>query len=314
MMRYLFVLLTILVLFKPVHAQSIDIDSIVDSSMKDAQEQIRQATKSFGSVNDAVNANGFTLTNTELRNQSFAGKNLTDAVFINSELYNINFRGADLTGASFTNIELHNVDFSNAILKNTIFLNTEFLGGDLRGARFDGAQITNVGFTDGVKLYGVDLTTATLLNVDYDGADFNTARVVKSETITKKLTQKPINTRYHKQANIDLAILFEFDSDTLQRQAWSQLEQLSGALLSPTLSGSSFLIVGHTDAKGSDKYNMDLSYRRAYAVRKALVDQLGVDARRLRVQGYGESRPVASNDSDYGRSLNRRVTIVNLGK
>ncbi len=67
-------------------------------------------------------------------------------------------------------------------------------------------------------------------------------------------------------------------------------------------------IYGHTDSTGSDSYNLDLSQRRAQAVAGYLAGQ-GVDARRFYVQGFGKTRPIASNDTEAGRAANRRVEI-----
>jgi outer membrane protein OmpA-like peptidoglycan-associated protein len=69
------------------------------------------------------------------------------------------------------------------------------------------------------------------------------------------------------------------------------------------------LIEGYTDATGSESTNQTLSSRRAGAVMTALVN-MGVDPGQLAAQGYGESRPVAGNDSATGRQMNRRVEIV----
>jgi outer membrane protein OmpA-like peptidoglycan-associated protein len=68
-------------------------------------------------------------------------------------------------------------------------------------------------------------------------------------------------------------------------------------------------IEGYTDSVGSDASNQALSDRRANAVMDALVG-LGVPGNRLRSQGFGESRPVASNDTAEGRQMNRRVELV----
>jgi outer membrane protein OmpA-like peptidoglycan-associated protein len=69
------------------------------------------------------------------------------------------------------------------------------------------------------------------------------------------------------------------------------------------------LIEGHTDSRGSDEFNQDLSQRRADAVRTALL-QAGVPSERVRAQGLGEQFPVASNDTNAGRQENRRVEII----
>lgn len=70
-------------------------------------------------------------------------------------------------------------------------------------------------------------------------------------------------------------------------------------------------VEGHTDSVGADAYNQQLSQRRAESVRRYLVGQ-GVSAARLEAAGYGESRPVTSNDTEEGRSLNRRVELNRL--
>ncbi len=67
-------------------------------------------------------------------------------------------------------------------------------------------------------------------------------------------------------------------------------------------------VAGYTDSVGTDEYNMDLSQRRAEAVRAYLIGK-GVAADRLIAKGYGESQPVADNDSEEGRFKNRRVEL-----
>jgi OOP family OmpA-OmpF porin len=67
-------------------------------------------------------------------------------------------------------------------------------------------------------------------------------------------------------------------------------------------------VEGHTDWIGTDAYNQALSERRAESVRSYLVNH-GVSASRLSAVGYGESQPIASNETDEGRALNRRVEL-----
>lgn len=75
-------------------------------------------------------------------------------------------------------------------------------------------------------------------------------------------------------------------------------------------SGDSVYIVGHTDDTGALPGNLTLSEERAAAVRQALVAEYGIDAGRLETRGVGPLAPVASNENDAGRALNRRVEIV----
>lgn len=74
--------------------------------------------------------------------------------------------------------------------------------------------------------------------------------------------------------------------------------------------GVSGVVEGHSDSSGSDAYNKVLSQRRADAVKSELVTRYGIDASRLTAIGYGEERPVASNDTRDGRRENRRVVAV----
>ncbi|MCB1581615.1 MAG: OmpA family protein [Marinicella sp.] len=67
-------------------------------------------------------------------------------------------------------------------------------------------------------------------------------------------------------------------------------------------------VIGHTDSTGNEQYNQDLSYKRAYSVANYLEAQ-GVPGRRLSPRGMGENQPIADNNTDYGRSQNRRVEL-----
>jgi OOP family OmpA-OmpF porin len=73
----------------------------------------------------------------------------------------------------------------------------------------------------------------------------------------------------------------------------------------PTLTGE---VQGHTDSTASAEYNQELSEARAKAVRDYFIKQ-GIAPGRIQAVGYGETRPVASNDSPEGRALNRRVEL-----
>jgi len=99
-------------------------------------------------------------------------------------------------------------------------------------------------------------------------------------------------------------IYFEYDKDVIEKKSEKTLnEALSVLQRFPDLK---LEIQGHTDAKGDDLYNMDLSQRRAEAVEKWFVDH-GIAATRFRAAGFGETTPIATNDTDDGRAKNRRV-------
>jgi uncharacterized repeat protein (TIGR01451 family) len=99
-------------------------------------------------------------------------------------------------------------------------------------------------------------------------------------------------------------IHFEFDKAVIRRESWPILQELGDVLKQyPDLR---VRIEGHTDSVGSESYNQRLSERRALAVRDFLVG-LGIDSSRLEWAGYGESRPIATNDTSEGRAMNRRT-------
>jgi outer membrane protein OmpA-like peptidoglycan-associated protein len=99
---------------------------------------------------------------------------------------------------------------------------------------------------------------------------------------------------------------FAFDRAELTPASRPILDQAAQRLIQ---CGSERLQVeGHTDSIGSDEYNQDLSDRRARTVRDYLISR-GVDARRISAVGFGESKPVAPNDTPENRALNRRVEV-----
>ena len=106
-------------------------------------------------------------------------------------------------------------------------------------------------------------------------------------------------------------VLFAFDKATLSPEAFRNVDKLADFLQKHP--NRSVLIEGHTDSVGSDEYNLDLSEKRADAVKNALVAK-GVGEERITPKGYGKKYPVASNNTSDGRQLNRRVEVVVLNE
>lgn len=103
-------------------------------------------------------------------------------------------------------------------------------------------------------------------------------------------------------------IYFDVDKARVRADSRSVLDEIARMLKAN--SDIALHIDGHTDSQGDDRYNLDLSERRAAAVVAALVENYGIDSTRLEARGFGESRPVASNDTGTGRAKNRRVELV----
>lgn len=102
-----------------------------------------------------------------------------------------------------------------------------------------------------------------------------------------------------------LDVKFAFDKATIKPGYYKDIDALANVMRDyPDLK---VVIEGHTDSVGSDAYNKKLSQERANAVKKYMVDNAGIDAKRLKAIGYGEERPIASNSTAEGRAQNRRV-------
>lgn len=106
-------------------------------------------------------------------------------------------------------------------------------------------------------------------------------------------------------------INFDFNSAQIQPASYLLLDEFGKALKSGLADGS-FIVMGHTDSVGTAEYNKDLSVRRANAVADYLMAQHGIETNRLTLKGYGETKPIASNDNEKGRFLNRRVEFVRV--
>jgi outer membrane protein OmpA-like peptidoglycan-associated protein len=107
---------------------------------------------------------------------------------------------------------------------------------------------------------------------------------------------------------ITYGINFDFNKDTIKPESEPVLKEIAQAMSDNP--DWKLMIGGYTDNIGGDKYNLDLSQRRAAAVKRALVDRYHEDPNRLSSAGHGESSPVDTNDTLEGRARNRRVELT----
>jgi OmpA-OmpF porin, OOP family len=104
-----------------------------------------------------------------------------------------------------------------------------------------------------------------------------------------------------------VSIGFSGDTANLKAQAHSTLDNVVQILREhPRMT---LEIAAHTDSRGDDDHNLQLSQQQAESVRKYLVDR-GVEATRLTARGYGETRPIESNSTSRGRAINRRIELI----
>lgn len=111
--------------------------------------------------------------------------------------------------------------------------------------------------------------------------------------------------------SIELEVLFDTDKSFVKPHFYNEVARVADFMKQhPQVTA---VIEGHTDSRASDEYNIGLSQRRVDAVRTILINEYGVDPRRISSKGYGESRPRATNATPEGRQLNRRVVATFSG-
>lgn len=126
-------------------------------------------------------------------------------------------------------------------------------------------------------------------------------QISENITVTKKKDEKEYEIG---QVIVLENIFFDFDKSVILPQSFMELKKLMDILNAyPSMR---IELSGHTDSKGSDRYNMKLSEERAKAVYDYLLSK-GIDEKRLSFKGYGAKRPIADNATEEGRSRNRRV-------
>lgn len=110
------------------------------------------------------------------------------------------------------------------------------------------------------------------------------------------------------KVTINLNVLFDFNKSDVKPKYHDEIKRVADYMNAYPWEKAT--LEGHTDSKGTDAYNEKLSQRRVDAIKNYLVEKFGISADRLTAVGYGESKPIATNDTEEGRQLNRRVQAV----
>ncbi len=111
---------------------------------------------------------------------------------------------------------------------------------------------------------------------------------------------------------MSVTVWFDFDRTIIKSEYRARLEEFAAFMQQNP--GTRAAIEGHTDSRGSERYNMRLSEKRAESVKRYLTEHFGIDPARISIQGFGESRPEASNKTDAGRAQNRRAISITIMK
>jgi outer membrane protein OmpA-like peptidoglycan-associated protein len=109
------------------------------------------------------------------------------------------------------------------------------------------------------------------------------------------------------KVTFDSGILFDFDKSTLRPASQEQIRKFAEAL--KKYEDTEIFVAGHTDATGTEDYNLTLSRQRAESVANYL-EGLGVSRTRFTISGLGETQPIATNNTAEGQQLNRRVEVA----
>jgi type IX secretion system PorP/SprF family membrane protein len=151
------------------------------------------------------------------------------------------------------------------------------------------AKITPINETDTVYISRVDTVYVEKI------VESKNAKTKESQSKEKEEGQLPVK-----------SILFEFDKAIVQKVSFGELESLINLL--NTRSNLIIALDGHTDAKGQEAYNVNLSKNRVNAVKEFLVAN-GIKDDRIKINHFGENKPKAENETPEGRKINRRVDI-----
>jgi outer membrane protein OmpA-like peptidoglycan-associated protein len=137
------------------------------------------------------------------------------------------------------------------------------------------------------------------------------AQSLNDPSRASRMNRAPLTDELEKQAQLTIAINFDLGSARIRPDSFQAVGLMADSLYHPYLQGYRFLIVGHTDARGSRELNLRLSQQRAEAIREALINPFGISPSRIEAVGLGEEQLLRPANPESGE--NRRVQLINIG-
>ena len=134
----------------------------------------------------------------------------------------------------------------------------------------------------------------------------------KSAAQSSALNRPPIAEQLFKLPQFTVEIQFNLDSAVIRHESYRTLGRIADALYHPVLLDYRFLVVGHTDSTGKREYNLNLSQKRAEAIREVLITTFKIAPQRVMAVGLGEEQ--LQDPAHPAAAVNRRVQIVTIGK
>jgi OmpA-OmpF porin, OOP family len=165
-------------------------------------------------------------------------------------------------------------------------------------------------YVDQYRVLVIPNTNITPAYINFGGiGDSNNPIIFKNVRIAAGGDMNMLGKKFTDTKIVTHGITFDYNKSVIKPESMGTLNMIVDVMKNnPEIK---FEVGGHTDADGSDAYNLTLSQQRAAAVREQLT-KMGIDASRLTSKGYGETKPIGNNTSLEGKANNRRVEFVKL--
>jgi OOP family OmpA-OmpF porin len=138
------------------------------------------------------------------------------------------------------------------------------------------------------------------------------AAAVSDPARADRINRAPLTDQLERLAQFTIAVQFDLNSARIRPDSFRAVGLMADALNHPYLHGYRFLIIGHADGRGDRRSNLELSQRRAEAIRDALVNPFGIDPKRIEAVGFGEEQFLNRRNPEAAE--NRRVQLINVGR